>query len=157
MNSVISTQRMRYFTRVKGYGVDFEIHQSAVNQPLLMFYHFVIIVFFNLFFYFSSSFVVCASACVCRLSPQHDSESNKVVSSTPIKSQLSPSLPKSASSSLDDGEVRKIMEECKRLQMEVQRLREENKQIRVRVSHKGPRFFFRFFFTWLNDSPLHAA
>ncbi|XP_029579346.1 vesicle-associated membrane protein-associated protein B isoform X3 [Salmo trutta] len=36
----------------------------------------------------------------------------------------------SASSSLDDGEVKKIMEECKRLQMEVQRLREENKQIR---------------------------
>ncbi|XP_023861478.1 vesicle-associated membrane protein-associated protein B-like isoform X2 [Oncorhynchus nerka] len=44
-------------------------------------------------------------------------------------SELS-SLPKSASSSLDDGEVKKIMEECKRLQMEVQRLREENKQIR---------------------------
>ncbi|XP_055748822.1 vesicle-associated membrane protein-associated protein B-like isoform X2 [Salvelinus fontinalis] len=40
------------------------------------------------------------------------------------------SLPKSASSSLDDGEVKKITEECKRLQMEVQRLREENKQIR---------------------------
>ncbi|XP_041701842.1 vesicle-associated membrane protein-associated protein B isoform X3 [Coregonus clupeaformis] len=36
----------------------------------------------------------------------------------------------SASSSLDDGEAKKIMEECKRLQMEVQRLREENKQIR---------------------------
>ncbi|XP_055748823.1 vesicle-associated membrane protein-associated protein B-like isoform X3 [Salvelinus fontinalis] len=36
----------------------------------------------------------------------------------------------SASSSLDDGEVKKITEECKRLQMEVQRLREENKQIR---------------------------
>ncbi|XP_058499755.1 vesicle-associated membrane protein-associated protein B/C-like isoform X2 [Solea solea] len=39
-------------------------------------------------------------------------------------------LPKSASASLDDGEVKKIMEECKRLQMEVQRLWEENKQIR---------------------------
>ncbi|XP_068601176.1 vesicle-associated membrane protein-associated protein B/C-like isoform X2 [Brachionichthys hirsutus] len=39
-------------------------------------------------------------------------------------------LPKSSSASLDDGEVKKIMEECKRLQMEVQRLREENKQIR---------------------------
>ncbi|CDQ60791.1 unnamed protein product [Oncorhynchus mykiss] len=34
------------------------------------------------------------------------------------------------SSTLDDGEVKKIMEECKRLQMEAQRLREENKQIR---------------------------
>ena len=52
--------------------------------------------------------------------------------STPIKSELT-SLPKSASASLDDGEVKKIMEECKRLQMEVQRLREENKQIRVRL------------------------
>lgn len=39
-------------------------------------------------------------------------------------------LPKLASASLDDGEVKKIMEECKRLQMEVQRLRDENKQIR---------------------------
>ncbi|XP_015233285.1 PREDICTED: vesicle-associated membrane protein-associated protein B/C isoform X2 [Cyprinodon variegatus] len=38
--------------------------------------------------------------------------------------------PKSSSASLDDGEVKKIMEECKQLQMEVQRLREENKQIR---------------------------
>lgn len=38
---------------------------------------------------------------------------------------------KSMSSTLDDGEVKKIMEECKRLQMEAQRLREENKQIRV--------------------------
>uniref|UniRef100_A0A4W5NNB8 MSP domain-containing protein n=1 Tax=Hucho hucho TaxID=62062 RepID=A0A4W5NNB8_9TELE len=59
----------------------------------------------------------------------HDSESNTNVYSAPMKSELS-SLPKSASSSLDDGEVKKIMEECKRLQMEVQRLREENKQIR---------------------------
>ncbi|XP_056279480.1 vesicle-associated membrane protein-associated protein B-like isoform X2 [Pseudoliparis swirei] len=39
-------------------------------------------------------------------------------------------LPKSASASLDDGEVKKITEECKRLQMEVHRLREENKQMR---------------------------
>ncbi|XP_055748821.1 vesicle-associated membrane protein-associated protein B-like isoform X1 [Salvelinus fontinalis] len=59
----------------------------------------------------------------------HDSESNTNVSSAPVKPELS-SLPKSASSSLDDGEVKKITEECKRLQMEVQRLREENKQIR---------------------------
>ncbi|XP_068454013.1 vesicle-associated membrane protein-associated protein B-like isoform X2 [Clinocottus analis] len=39
-------------------------------------------------------------------------------------------LPKSASASLDDGEGKKIKEECKRLQTEVHRLREENKQIR---------------------------
>ncbi|XP_077433428.1 vesicle-associated membrane protein-associated protein B-like isoform X2 [Vanacampus margaritifer] len=39
-------------------------------------------------------------------------------------------LPKSSSASLDDGEVKKIMEEYKRLQADAQRLREENKQIR---------------------------
>lgn len=65
-------------------------------------------------------------------SPQHESESIKTVfSSTSVKTEHS-ALPKSASASLDDGEVKKIMEECKQLQMEVQRLREENKQIRVR-------------------------
>jgi len=31
---------------------------------------------------------------------------------------------------LDDTEVKKVMEECKRLQGEVQRLREENKQFK---------------------------
>uniref|UniRef100_A0A3B4ALV1 MSP domain-containing protein n=1 Tax=Periophthalmus magnuspinnatus TaxID=409849 RepID=A0A3B4ALV1_9GOBI len=45
-----------------------------------------------------------------------------------LKSELS-TLPKSSSSSLDDGEAKKILEECKRLQSEVQRLRDENKQI----------------------------
>ncbi|XP_077371266.1 vesicle-associated membrane protein-associated protein B-like isoform X2 [Festucalex cinctus] len=38
--------------------------------------------------------------------------------------------PKSSSASLDNGEVKKIMEEYKRLQADTQRLREENKQIR---------------------------
>lgn len=66
------------------------------------------------------------------LSPQHESESIKPVSSsTSVKNEHS-ALPKSSSTSLDDGEVKKIMEECRQLQMEVQRLREENKQIRVR-------------------------
>ncbi|CAN9515773.1 unnamed protein product [Ophioblennius macclurei] len=60
----------------------------------------------------------------------HESENNQPVSSSaPVKTEHSV-LPKSASASLDDGEVKKIMEECKRLQMEVQRLREENIQIR---------------------------
>uniref|UniRef100_A0A3Q3BM33 VAMP (vesicle-associated membrane protein)-associated protein B and C n=2 Tax=Haplochromini TaxID=319058 RepID=A0A3Q3BM33_HAPBU len=59
----------------------------------------------------------------------HDMESNKMMSSSSLKSESS--LPvKSMSSTLDDGEVKKIMEECKRLQMEAQRLREENKQIK---------------------------
>ncbi|KAM6928368.1 vesicle-associated membrane protein-associated protein B/C-like [Xenentodon cancila] len=60
----------------------------------------------------------------------HDMESNKMMSSNLLKSESSSLPAKSVSSTLDDGEVKKIMEECKRLQMEAQRLREENKQIR---------------------------
>ncbi|XP_017273300.1 vesicle-associated membrane protein-associated protein B/C isoform X1 [Kryptolebias marmoratus] len=60
----------------------------------------------------------------------HESESIKTVSSSASVKTEHSALPKSASASLDDGEVKKIMEECKQLQMEVQRLREENKQIR---------------------------
>ena len=67
--------------------------------------------------------------------PQHDMESNKVMSSGLLKSESSTLSMKSMSSTLDDGEVKKVMEECKRLQMEAQRLREENKQIRVRSVH----------------------
>ncbi|KAF3856620.1 hypothetical protein F7725_017343, partial [Dissostichus mawsoni] len=59
----------------------------------------------------------------------HDMESNKMMSSSLLKSDSS-AASKSMSSTFDDGEVKKIMEECKRLQMEAQRLREENKQIR---------------------------
>lgn len=58
----------------------------------------------------------------------HDMD-NKISSSL-LKLDSSVLPPKSMSSTLDDGEVKKIMEECKRLQMEAQRLREENKQIR---------------------------
>ncbi|XP_048878896.1 vesicle-associated membrane protein-associated protein B/C isoform X1 [Brienomyrus brachyistius] len=61
---------------------------------------------------------------------QHDMDSNKILSSSLLKSDSSTLSMKSLSSSLDDGEVKRIMEECKRLQLEVQRLREENKQIR---------------------------
>ncbi|XP_054614790.1 vesicle-associated membrane protein-associated protein B/C-like isoform X1 [Dunckerocampus dactyliophorus] len=61
----------------------------------------------------------------------HEPESyNTVDSSTSSIQAEHAAPPKSASASLDDGEVKKIMEECKRLQMEVHRLREENKQIR---------------------------
>ncbi|KAM4613426.1 vesicle-associated membrane protein-associated protein B/C [Polymixia lowei] len=60
----------------------------------------------------------------------HDMESNKMMSSSLLKSESATLSMKSMSSTLDDGEVKKIMEECKRLQMEAQRLREENKQIR---------------------------
>ncbi|KAJ0068285.1 hypothetical protein NL108_004641, partial [Boleophthalmus pectinirostris] len=58
----------------------------------------------------------------------HDLD-NKISASL-LKSESSALPQKLMSSTLDDGEVKKIMEECKRLQMEAQRLREENKQIR---------------------------
>lgn len=48
-------------------------------------------------------------------------------------------MSKSISSSLDDTEVKKVMEDYKRLQVEVQRLREENKQFKVKI-----RLVFRF-------------
>lgn len=76
------------------------------------------------------------------VSPQHESESTKIVSSSaPSVKTEHTALPKSTSSSLDDAEVKKIMEECKQLQMEVQRLREENKQIRVRCSKTTGLFY----------------
>ncbi|KAK1156303.1 vesicle-associated membrane protein-associated protein B-like [Acipenser oxyrinchus oxyrinchus] len=59
----------------------------------------------------------------------HDVDQNKITSTSASKSESS-SLFKSASSALDDSEVKKILEECKRLQAEVQRLRDENKQIK---------------------------
>ncbi|KAI1892434.1 hypothetical protein AGOR_G00133310 [Albula goreensis] len=59
----------------------------------------------------------------------HDIDTNKVAAASLLKSESS-TLPKSASAALDDSEVKKIMEECRRLQMEVQRLRQENKQMR---------------------------
>lgn len=60
----------------------------------------------------------------------HELDSNKLLSSSLLKSDSSSLSMKNLGSTLDDGEVKKIMEECKRLQMEAQRLREENKQIR---------------------------
>ncbi|XP_030903484.1 vesicle-associated membrane protein-associated protein B/C isoform X1 [Melopsittacus undulatus] len=59
----------------------------------------------------------------------HDIEINKIVSTTATKTDSSV-MSKSISSSLDDTEVKKIMEDYKRLQVEVQRLREENKQFK---------------------------
>lgn len=64
------------------------------------------------------------------ISEQHDVEINKIISTTASKTETS-TVSKSLSSSLDDTEVKKVMEECKRLQGEVQRLREENRQFKV--------------------------
>lgn len=42
-----------------------------------------------------------------------------------------PAAAKPLTSPLDDAEVKKVMEECRRLQGEVQRLREESRQLKV--------------------------
>ena len=60
----------------------------------------------------------------------HDVEINKIIPTTASKTET-PKVSKALSSSLDDTEVKKVMEECKRLQSEVQRLWEENKQFKV--------------------------
>ncbi|XP_057168440.1 vesicle-associated membrane protein-associated protein B/C isoform X2 [Ursus arctos] len=59
----------------------------------------------------------------------HDVEINKIIPTTASKTET-PTVSKALSSSLDDTEVKKVLEECKRLQGEVQRLREENKQFK---------------------------
>lgn len=64
------------------------------------------------------------------ISEQHDVEINKIIPTTASKTET-PAVSKALSPSLDDTEVKKVMEECKRLQSEVQRLREENKQFKV--------------------------
>ncbi|XP_056404357.1 vesicle-associated membrane protein-associated protein B/C [Hyla sarda] len=59
----------------------------------------------------------------------HEGEANKVLSSSVTKAE-STSMFKSISSSLDDSEQKKVFEENKRLQAEIQRLREDYKQLK---------------------------
>lgn len=59
----------------------------------------------------------------------HDIEINKVVSTAASKTEV-PTLAKSLSPALEDAEVKKVMEECRRLQAEVQRLRDENRHFK---------------------------
>lgn len=65
------------------------------------------------------------------ISEQHDVEINKIIPTSASKTEA-PAAAKSLPSSLDDTEVKKVMEECRRLQGEVQRLREEGRQLKVR-------------------------
>ncbi|XP_060691917.1 vesicle-associated membrane protein-associated protein B/C [Hemiscyllium ocellatum] len=58
----------------------------------------------------------------------HELEMNKVTS-TSLKTEAS-MMTKSTSSSLDDSDLRKVMDDCRILKSEVQRLREENKQLK---------------------------
>lgn len=51
-----------------------------------------------------------------------------------------PAAPKTASTSLDETEMKKVLEECKRLQTEMGKLQEENRQLKVTSgnhSHEG--------------------
>ncbi|EHB03866.1 Vesicle-associated membrane protein-associated protein B [Heterocephalus glaber] len=59
----------------------------------------------------------------------HDVEINKIIPTTASKTET-PSVSKSLTLSLDDTEVKKVMEECKRLQGDVQRIWEENKKFK---------------------------
>uniref|UniRef100_V9KQX8 Vesicle-associated membrane protein-associated protein B n=1 Tax=Callorhinchus milii TaxID=7868 RepID=V9KQX8_CALMI len=59
----------------------------------------------------------------------HDLDTNKLLSTALAKSEP-PMLSKSTSSSLDDPELRKMVDECWILKSEVQRLREENKHLK---------------------------
>lgn len=64
------------------------------------------------------------------MSEQHDVEINKIIPTSAPKTEA-PAAAKSLTSPLDDMEVKKVMEECRRLQGEVQRLREESRQLKV--------------------------
>ncbi|XP_076786451.1 vesicle-associated membrane protein-associated protein B/C isoform X5 [Arvicanthis niloticus] len=59
----------------------------------------------------------------------HDVEINKIIPTSASKTEA-PVAAKSLTSPLDDTEVKKVMEECRRLQGEVQRLREESRQLK---------------------------
>ncbi|XP_069740942.1 vesicle-associated membrane protein-associated protein B/C isoform X2 [Narcine bancroftii] len=58
----------------------------------------------------------------------HELEINKVTS-TSLKTEAS-MMSKSTSSTLDDSDMRKLMDDCRILKSEVQRLREENKHLK---------------------------
>ncbi|XP_038664602.1 VAMP (vesicle-associated membrane protein)-associated protein A, like [Scyliorhinus canicula] len=60
----------------------------------------------------------------------NDLEASKPAAITNASKPEGPAMPKSASVSLDDTEVRKLMEECKRLQVELVKMTDENRQLR---------------------------
>uniref|UniRef100_UPI00398EB18D VAMP (vesicle-associated membrane protein)-associated protein A, like isoform X2 n=1 Tax=Pristiophorus japonicus TaxID=55135 RepID=UPI00398EB18D len=61
---------------------------------------------------------------------QNDLEITKTAAITNAPKLDGPAMPKSASTSLDDTEVRKLMEECKRLQVELVKVTDENRQLK---------------------------
>lgn len=93
------------------------------------------------------------------ISEQHDVEINKIISTTASKTETPTTVSKSLSSSLDDTEVKKVMEECRRLQGELQRLREENKHFKVTMFYflviYRKRGLFHWGLGWGIDEPLN--
>ncbi|XP_036374962.1 vesicle-associated membrane protein-associated protein A-like [Megalops cyprinoides] len=62
--------------------------------------------------------------------PQNDAEPSKAAPMLNSSKGDGPAAPKPSSLSLDDTEMRKLMEECKRLQTEVSKLADENRQLK---------------------------
>ncbi|XP_069778517.1 vesicle-associated membrane protein-associated protein A-like isoform X7 [Narcine bancroftii] len=60
----------------------------------------------------------------------NDLEMSKSAAVTNAPKSEGPAIPKSASTSMDDIEVRKLMDECKRLQAELVKITEENRQLK---------------------------
>ncbi|XP_072115028.1 vesicle-associated membrane protein-associated protein A-like isoform X2 [Mobula birostris] len=60
----------------------------------------------------------------------NDLEINKSAAVTNAPKSEGPAIPKSASTSMDDTEVKKLMEECKRLQAELVKITDENQQLK---------------------------
>ncbi|XP_059832327.1 VAMP (vesicle-associated membrane protein)-associated protein A, like isoform X4 [Hypanus sabinus] len=66
----------------------------------------------------------------------NDLEINKSAAVTNAPKSEGPAIPKSASTSMDDTEVKKLMEECKRLQAELVKITDENLQLKGIMTRK---------------------
>lgn len=62
---------------------------------------------------------------------QNDVDVTKSASSLHVSKSDSTSAPKPVSTSLDDTEKKKLQDECKRLQSDMARLADENRQLKV--------------------------
>ncbi|XP_061111776.1 vesicle-associated membrane protein-associated protein A-like [Conger conger] len=68
--------------------------------------------------------------CVFELPAENDKLSDAPAESSKAAPALSAATPKPAGPSADDGEMQKVMEECKRLQAQASRLTDENRQLK---------------------------
>ncbi|XP_032875713.1 vesicle-associated membrane protein-associated protein A isoform X1 [Amblyraja radiata] len=72
----------------------------------------------------------CGSNLPTMCQPGNDLETSKSAAVTNAPKSEGLPMPKSVSTSLDDIEVRKLMEECKRLQAELAKITDENRQLK---------------------------